>query len=433
MIQDDDVRESVSDAPFPLKGTFRRRILPGLAVFILVLVGLTALTGQWVMRSVYLELAERRADVIARAIREDVPDAWTELVAGTLGPDRPAWEGFAAVLLDEEHELGLVKLKAYDLEARLLYASGGGTPGKVEDNPAIRRILADGRSTIVPKTYPGGLDLYEFYVPVRDERGRLLGIFELYEPVDYLDGIVLSESVPLTVLPALLFLVLVMALDRLVSKAQTDIDRRTEMLKSLRARLETFVSKSAVDAARGTAAGEDIPSQRIRCTLLYSDVRDFTGFSESNSPERVVRFLNDLMGVQVAAVEAQGGDVDKMIGDALLARFDGDDAPARALAAARAIQADMDQGFLPRGVGIGLFTGDVVSGAIGPAARRDFTVIGDSVNAAARLCSAAQTGEIVADHETLTSAGAGDFGPDEVLQVKGRREGIAARRLPISQ
>ena len=432
-MSDDHVRTDRTDeTPFPLKRSFRNRILPGLIIFVLVLVTLTALTGQWVMRSVYLELAERRAEVIARALREDAPEAWTALLGGTLTGESRSWEGFAATLMDEELELGLVKLKVYDVKARLLYATGGGSPGQTETNPAIERILETGRSTIIPKSYPGGQELYEFYVPLRDQRGRLVAIFELYEPVDYLDEIVLGEVVPLTLLPAILLLIVLVALDRLVARAQTDIDYRSNTLKTLRERLETFVSQSAVQAARSTESNADIPSRRVRCTLLYTDVRDFTGFSETNPPERVVRFLNDLMSTQVAAVQAEGGDVDKMIGDALLVRFDGERATARALAAACAIQRDLAQGFLPRGVGIGVFTGDVVSGAVGPADRRDFTVIGDSVNAAARLCSAAKTGEVVADTATVDEAGADGFGSFEALQIKGRKEPVSVRRWMAS-
>jgi len=145
----------------------------------------------------------------------------------------------------------------------------------------------------------------------------------------------------------------------------------------------------------------------------------------------VVWFLNELMGIQVAAVEAHGGDVDKMIGDALLARFDGRDAEARALAAARDVQAELARANLPRPVGIGVYTGEVISGAVGSARRRDFTVIGDGVNVAARLCSAAAAGEIVADADTLATAGgtaADGFGPEEAISVKGRREPVRVRR-----
>ncbi len=103
------------------------------------------------------------------------------------------------------------------------------------------------------------------------------------------------------------------------------------------------------------------------------------------------------MTLQIECVARHGGDVDKLIGDALLARFEGEAKESRAIAAARDIQSAVEAAGLPRGVGIGVYTGQAISGPIGPEARRDYTVIGDSVNIAARLCAAAARGEIVAD------------------------------------
>ena len=170
-----------------------------------------------------------------------------------------------------------------------------------------------------------------------------------------------------------------------------------------------------------------IPSRKVACALLYSDVRDFTGFAEAETPEAVVSYLNRLMTLQVEAVRAHDGDVDKMIGDALLARFDGPDAGRRAIDAAKDLLNRVDAEALPRGVGVGVYEGVVISGAVGARNRRDFTVIGDAVNVSARLCSAAAAGELVSD----TALAGTDFGPAETLQVKGRQGGLEVRRWSV--
>ena len=118
----------------------------------------------------------------------------------------------------------------------------------------------------------------------------------------------------------------------------------------------------------------------------------------------------------VDAITRAGGDVDKMIGDAVLARFQGAQAEASAIAAARGALRNLEQADLPRGVGIGIYTGDVISGTVGSTDRMDFTVIGDSVNIAARLCSAAARGEIVADAATVKAAGAASSGSGNTLR-----------------
>jgi class 3 adenylate cyclase len=134
------------------------------------------------------------------------------------------------------------------------------------------------------------------------------------------------------------------------------------------------------------------------------------------------------MTIMVGAITHAGGDVDKLIGDAVLARFHGARAEACAIGAAREGLHLLDQADLPRGVGIGIYTGEVISGTVGSADRMDFTVIGDAVNLAARLCAAASRGEIVADTDTVAAAGDAEFGAPETISVKGRRSRLEIQR-----
>ncbi len=409
--------------PFPLKRNFQRRILPGLLLFAAVLTGLAAFAGDRVARGIYLELAQRRAETIARAVESEAPEGWAALMAGKTAADladTDLGEALAEAFSDEREELDLPELKVYDLTRKVLYATDADEIGEREDGDALVRVIEGGRSAIEEKALPDGGRLYEFYVPLNDETGRVKAVFELYEPVGHLNAILVRAAVPLAFVSGALLLALTFALFHLVRRAQADIDARTRALDELRLRLETFVSASAAAAARNA----DIPSRKMVATLFFSDIRSFTSFAESTPPEDVVDYLNAIMGVQVDAVARHRGDVDKMIGDAVLARFDGDDGPARAIACARDILAKVDRMDPPRRIGVGIYRGEVISGAIGPKARRDFTVIGDSVNTAARLCSDAKADEIVAA-AALADDG---FDPEETIMVKGRGDPLTIRR-----
>jgi adenylate cyclase len=137
-------------------------------------------------------------------------------------------------------------------------------------------------------------------------------------------------------------------------------------------------------------------------TVLFSDLRDFTGFAARTPAPEVVATLNEFFGAMTDRVSACGGFVDKFIGDALLAvfgLFDPDDAEHRAAGAAAALRcADgmraelarlnttrTDAARAPLALKIGVHTGPVVAGTIGAADRHEYTVIGDTVNVAARL------------------------------------------------
>lgn len=418
------------DAPYPLWRHFRRWVIPSFAALILVLPLAAGWGGAGLIEALYLELAERRAEVIDRAMRAETPDAWERLRA-TSHPKQvfqtPDGQTLFTNLGNEVKELGLPQLKIYGKDGLLLFDTNHARIGTFDASPAFKEAMSDGARSVVRKPQPDGTDLYELYVRDNEVNGTLAIVFELYEPTSHLDRLILTAVTPVAISAALFLLAMLLGLARLVLRAQADIDQRTALLQKLRKRLEGFVSSSAVSAARASTEGA-IRSERLNMTLFYSDIRGFTTFSESVPPEQVVAFLNAVMGLQIEIVQAHGGDVDKMIGDALLVRFTGEGQQHRAVSAAVDIQMRMAAADFPRGLGIGVYAGVVISGVIGPEGRQDFTVIGDSVNTAARLCAAAGEGEVVADVATVAMSTADGFGAEESITVKGKQSALMVRR-----
>jgi len=142
-------------------------------------------------------------------------------------------------------------------------------------------------------------------------------------------------------------------------------------------------------------------------TVLFSDIRSFTSITEVLGAQGTVRFLNDYFTLMVDCLQQEGGMLDKFIGDAVMAVFGlpvaGDSDEDQAIRSAIAMQEVLGnfnserqtRGEQPIGIGIGLHTDAVVSGNIGSPKRMNYTVIGDGVNLAARLCSQAKGGEIL--------------------------------------
>ncbi len=416
------------EAPYPLKRYFRTRIVPLLLLFVAVLVAATTASTRSVLEGVYLRLAVKRAEGISQGVRRTAPEAWERLMTG-LPLDADQRAALTDAFADEQKEFKVAHLKVYDTRRVTIFADDPAQMGKMETGPALARVIAGGVPGLVAQTEPDGTELYELYVPLHDA-GQLAAVYELYEPVTDLDRILVQAQTPMILYPGLALVLLLLSLTVLIRRAQGDIDARTSLINTLRRRLESLVSRSAVRAVHDAGDHSRIPSRYEDCTLFYSDIRDFTGYSEKHSPAEVVDFLNELMTIQVQAVLRHDGDVDKMIGDAVLARFQGPDKERRALDAALEIQRSLPgQGF-PRGIGIGLYSGRVIAGGIGTRGRQDYTIIGDAVNVSARLCSLAREGQIVADAETLATAGGDDFGPPGPVIVKGRTNELLVRTWP---
>ncbi|MEM6989163.1 MAG: adenylate/guanylate cyclase domain-containing protein [Myxococcota bacterium] len=213
-------------------------------------------------------------------------------------------------------------------------------------------------------------------------------------------------------------------------------ERLNHMIGEIRKKLELskFVSKATMGRVDAAESAIHRMGARERVTVLFSDIRGFTAFSETVTPEEVVLMLNRYLDAQAVVVERHGGDIDKFVGDELMAHFRGDGMEARAIACAVEMIAAVERvnRTLPANtarlqVGIGINVGDVVFGAMGARSRMDFTVIGDAVNLGARLCSAAAPGQVVVSSAVVHSAGelpACTYVPLDPVSVKGKREPI---------
>jgi adenylate cyclase len=188
--------------------------------------------------------------------------------------------------------------------------------------------------------------------------------------------------------------------------------------------LSKYVSNSTLQSLKADKRGEKVP-----ITLFFSDIRGFTTYSDEHLPEEVVDHLNKILNMQTKIISDFGGDVDKYVGDEIVAIFAGENPEMTACRAAAEIREELQtNGGAEYGgleVGFGINAGEVILGMIGSDQRADYTVIGDNVNIASRLCDVAKSLQIVisnAVHEKVAAHVEVD-GPYK-LKVKGKRHFI---------
>jgi len=190
-----------------------------------------------------------------------------------------------------------------------------------------------------------------------------------------------------------------------ISELGTEINSMIDGLRE-RFKLTRFVSKSTLDHVKDDS---DISLGGVKKTLtiLFTDIRNFTNYSEERDPETVLEMLNRVMNLQAGIIHKYGGDIDKFVGDEIMAVFDGEDMAFRAVKAAEEIRLELKKINLtnetPVHVGIGINTGEMISGNMGSDERIDRTVIGDAVNLGSRLCSIAGKNTIVLSEFTFAA------------------------------
>jgi class 3 adenylate cyclase len=180
--------------------------------------------------------------------------------------------------------------------------------------------------------------------------------------------------------------------------------------EQLRLAFRRYVSPQLVDeimARMGTNMAALTMGARVQAAVMFADMRGFTGVAEKLGPAQVCELLNEFFSVLTAAAFRHDGTVFNMAGDSLMVGFGvpmaQPDGGARALSAAR----DMLAGFneladqwrqrygIETGLGIGINDGEVIAGNIGSAQYMSYTLIGDTVNVAARLSQRARAGEVL--------------------------------------
>ncbi len=176
--------------------------------------------------------------------------------------------------------------------------------------------------------------------------------------------------------------------------------------------------------SEGAAHVPRISAEMTHATVLFADMRGYTGLAERLRPVRVVSLLDEFFTVLARVTTAFGGEVFHMAGDSMMAGFAVRDPARSGACAALAAACAMLQSFAPvaarwrtefaviTGIGIGVHSGEVAMGSLGPPGRQVMTMIGDTANVAARLCDRARAGEVLFSGAIAAALRTDDDGSD---------------------
>jgi len=214
----------------------------------------------------------------------------------------------------------------------------------------------------------------------------------------------------------------------LLGLAESQKLRYTVFLRSLAGQLKEYSewslgSNLVSDAIENP---ETLQLQRIERTIMFMDIRGFTAWSENIDPGQAVKMLNTFYTNSEKIIAEHGGHKPNFTADEVMTRFHSAD---DAFSASTALQKKLSEGLTPfnLAVGIGIHTGEVIEGLMGSAETRKYDIIGDAVNTAKRLESAAGRGEVIMSLRTFNKLKKKPGNPEiRVFKVKGKSESLRA-------
>lgn len=222
----------------------------------------------------------------------------------------------------------------------------------------------------------------------------------------------------------------------------SDSYEQLERENQLRNHLCRYIGKDLVEKLMLSKDGQLLKNERKIVTVMFADIRSFTAISEQIEPEEVLAMLNEYFTLMVDIVFKYDGMLDKLVGDQIMAIFGhmsnerkGARAAVRAAfemqnAAAVLMRKRAKDGLPVFKIGIGINTGSAILGSVGSENRKDYTVIGDTVNAAARLEKHAGEREVVIGERTCKHIPPSIYtGNRQELYMKNRMEPVVCYTL----
>jgi len=237
--------------------------------------------------------------------------------------------------------------------------------------------------------------------------------------------------------------------ERAANQLSEEIRRRDDLRQMFRRYLSPRLADRILDDAQlrtTLLAGSDL---RARAVVLFADLRGFTSIAERLSPDAVVLLLNEYFSLLTDITFRHDGTIFHMAGDCLMVGFGvpfpQPDSTERAVITAREMLerfgalAEMwkQQHAIDTGLGIGINEGDVIAGNVGSAAYMNYTIIGDTVNVASRLCQRARAGEMLFSRSFKRSLDERGVALDALelppMTVRGRKSPIDIYCVPLAK
>ena len=217
--------------------------------------------------------------------------------------------------------------------------------------------------------------------------------------------------------------------------------QREQMVRS---NFERYFAPAVAAQIASNPEAQTLGGKKKRVSVLFSDIRGFTALSETMNPDDMAHLLTEYFTEMVECVFANGGTLDKFIGDAVMAQWGAPigsaDDPNHAMQAAVNMIKELDTlnarwraaGKPELQIGIGLNVGEAFAGNIGSERRMEYTVIGDTVNTASRLCSAAGPREIlISDEFRRALASPPKLVEMPPMELKGKSQPVPVYRVAL--